>query len=398
MTESEEQQGPASFITLHLDTGDREFLSINELEEWLNNERSFFSWMESGPRIESGCSPAWNTISPWLSQVNKYIGQYQQHKNNEAQIQNITNNLHSNLNQSLEKGFLLTSTNPDAIFLSTLSTEEDAAIASYATCNLLGIHTNQNSPRALKGAFYAFQYQQGAPSTVKSQAESLNGLFKEWTDRFQAYYVQVRSLNEQTIVETEKSKHKLSQLHDNADSQTQEQNNEFNKRLEEYSQTLTDIAKTYDEKLALQASVQYWSDKRKLHTKVMIWMGGATLLLSGLTGAGFVYAAHHLLQITFKDVELWRLGVMLAISTFGIWITRLSAKIFISNLHLRTDADERVTMIQTYLALLREGAGPQKDERQLILQTLFRPSTTGFIQDEGPSAFHEIIQNALNRK
>ncbi|MPX90331.1 DUF6161 domain-containing protein [Salinivibrio sp. VYel1] len=80
------------------------------------------------------------------------------------------------------------------------------------------------------------------------------------------------------------------------------------------------------------------------------------------------------------------------------WVTRLSAKIFISNLHLRTDADERVTMIQTYLALLREGSGPMDEERQLILQTLFRPSSTGFIKDDGPSSFHELVTNVLNKK
>ncbi|MES9847280.1 MAG: DUF6161 domain-containing protein [Candidatus Thiodiazotropha sp.] len=55
-------------------------------------------------------------------------------------------------------------------------------------------------------------------------------------------------------------------------------------------------------------------------------------------------------------------------------------------------------MIQTYLALLREGSGPKDEERQLILQTLFSPSTTGFIKDDGPSSFHEIVSNALSKK
>ncbi|HAT3868995.1 hypothetical protein SC371_03485 [Legionella pneumophila serogroup 2] len=48
-------------------------------------------------------------------------------------------------------------------------------------------------------------------------------------------------------------------------------------------------------------------------------------------------------------------------------------------------------MIQTYLALLREGSAPKDDERQLILQTLFRPSSTGFVNEEGPTGFHEIL-------
>ena len=88
---------------------------------------------------------------------------------------------------------------------------------------------------------------------------------------------------------------------------------------------------------------------------------------------------------------------MLAISSLGVWVTRLVAKIFISNLHLRTDSHERTTMIQTYLALLREGNGPKDEERQLILQTLFRPSTTGFIKEDGPTGFYETMSKAFGK-
>ena len=79
------------------------------------------------------------------------------------------------------------------------------------------------------------------------------------------------------------------------------------------------------------------------------------------------------------------LSILLAISTSDVWLTRLSAKIFISNLHLRMDADERVTMFKSYFALLAEGSGMNDGDRQLILQTLFRPSSTGFIKDDGPT-------------
>ena len=121
----------------------------------------------------------------------------------------------------------------------------------------------------------------------------------------------------------------------------------------------------------------------------MWWLAGVTLLFAGATVCLFLDTAYELLRETVTQVPLWKVSVMIAISTAGIWLTRLSAKIFISNLHLRTDADERVTKIQTYLALLREGNGPKENERQLILQTLFRPSSTGFIKDDGPTGFHE---------
>jgi len=398
MADTEENKEASTLITLQLDTGEREFQSIEEIQEWMNEERAFFAWMETGGKNDGSAAHAWNVTNQWLNYINQYIQQYRQHQSNAQQLQKIERNLQNQIQQHLQKGHIITSKNPDAIFGKNLSGEEDEVIASYAIANLLDIPSNQNSPKALKGAFYAFQYRQGVTATVESQAESLESLSTEWNERFNQQHLNLRAQNETLIAEIGDLRDQFSALKDEISAQKEEQVSAFTSRLEESEKTLSDIAQTYDEKLALQASVQYWSEKRTSHTKVMRWVGGATLVLSALTGGGFIWAAHELLQVKASDVELWRLGVMLAISTFGIWVTRLAAKIFISNLHLRTDADERVTMIQTYLALLREGAGPKDEERQLILQTLFRPSTTGFIKDDSPSSFHELVTNALSKK
>jgi hypothetical protein len=57
-----------------------------------------------------------------------------------------------------------------------------------------------------------------------------------------------------------------------------------------------------------------------------------------------------------------------------VWVVRILVRLLLSNIHLLTDARERVTMVQTYLALLRRGK-IKDDERMFILQTLFRPET-----------------------
>ncbi|MBL3557129.1 MULTISPECIES: DUF6161 domain-containing protein [Marinobacter] len=398
MSGSEEKHEAKSFITLELDTGPREFQSLEELKEWADQERSFFAWMEAGAKKDSNSAHAWNVTNQWLGFIDQFIQQFRQNQNNEQQRQNVSRNFQKQLSQHLQKGHLLSSTNPDAIFAKNLSGEEDEVIACYAASNLLEINVNQSHPNALKGAFYAFQYRQGVTATVEAQVEALNTLSSEWNVRFKDQHLELRAQNEQLIQEISELRSQFSELKGEIEAQKDEQASKFKTIVDESEKTLSDIAHTYDEKLALQASVQYWTDKRKLHSRVMWGVGAATLLLAALTGGGFVLAAHKLLQVTLADVQLWRLGVMLAISTFGIWVTRLSAKIFISNLHLRTDADERVTMIQTYLALLREGSGPMDGERQLILQTLFRPSNTGFIKDDGPSSFHDVINNAFSRK
>ena len=121
------------------------------------------------------------------------------------------------------------------------------------------------------------------------------------------------------------------------------------------------------------------------------------LVLAIVTGIGFIFAAIKLLDTTLSEVKLWQLGIMLVISTFGIWLTRLSAKIFVSNLHLRIDAGERAVMMKTYLALMREGNGLEENDRKLILQTLFRPSSTGIIKDDGPSGLLDVLSKSLSK-
>ena len=68
--------------------------------------------------------------------------------------------------------------------------------------------------------------------------------------------------------------------------------------------------------------------------------------------------------------------------TLIIWFIRLVVKVFLSNLHLLSDANERETMILTYLAFEREENTLKDTDRDLILPSIFRVSANGFIKDD----------------
>ncbi len=398
MSEDIEKDSSESFITLQLDTGAREFFNIEELQEWASNERNFFEWLANGSKQDGNAQHAWQHTDEWLNNIDNFIQQYRQHQDNDEHVQKIANNLHNQILQKISKGHLKTSQNSDSIFVKNISEVKDPVVACYAMNTLLDVGNNFNSAKALLGAFLAFQYKQGSASTVEAQVEALEILKSNWDQRLNERHLEIRTQNENLIQEIGNLKNQIATLKSEIENQKETQHSEFQKKLVESEKTLSDIARTYDEKLSLQASVNYWREKRTEHTEIMRKVGACTLLLAFAVFGVFIYAANELLQVKASEVELWRLAVMLAISTFGIWVTRLAAQIFISNLHLRTDADERVTMIQTYLALLREGSGPKEDERQLILQTLFRPSSTGFIKDDGPASFNELIAKVLSKK
>jgi len=79
-------------------------------------------------------------------------------------------------------------------------------------------------------------------------------------------------------------------------------------------------------------------------------------------------------------------GLTLALSTILIWGGRIFARMFLSEKHLRMDAEERAVMVETYLALIKEAAA-DKDDKTIILTSLFRPTEDGIVKDDAAPMF-----------
>jgi hypothetical protein len=71
----------------------------------------------------------------------------------------------------------------------------------------------------------------------------------------------------------------------------------------------------------------------------------------------------------------------LVVTSVAFWIGRVLLRIFLSNQHLATDAYERMTMVMTFLALVRSKS-IKDEERQLILAPLFRSAADGIVKDD----------------
>lgn len=160
---------------------------------------------------------------------------------------------------------------------------------------------------------------------------------------------------------------------------------EFDQLKDAHEQAMEALRKTFREEMALRAPAEYWSNKRDGHLK-WAWVSGA-LSFAGIGGSalGLGWQIHELLNKTPAGSvpETWRLAVLALVGMFTVWALRLVVRMFLSHLHLLTDASERVVMVQTYLSLLEGEHLDSKEDRQLILQALFRPASDGIVKDEG---------------
>lgn len=146
----------------------------------------------------------------------------------------------------------------------------------------------------------------------------------------------------------------------------------------------------------------FWEKRKKKHGWSFLGFGLATgLVLVGVLCKAWRLYHDGLPDFSSGQPELlyWRMGLSAFMATLVLLLLRIMTRITMSHLHLATEAEERVVMFNSYLNLLGtrvkvtnddgiETSVPMVDkERQdLVLNALFRPSSTGLVKDDAVPA------------
>jgi hypothetical protein len=189
---------------------------------------------------------------------------------------------------------------------------------------------------------------------------------------------------------------------------------QWSQRMEAIDEEWKQRLEGYETKVALQAPREYWSQRAAEHSELATrarrtwfrWVAG-TIAVSAITAF-----------VLFTDIGEWinqRIDLILSIKppvinaepvsalaglikkglVFGsllaiaVWWLRQLLRELRSHEHLAEDAAERVTMIETYAAL--QSRGLDAGDLTPILGSLFRPATTGLVDDDGPVLPTEIF-------
>jgi hypothetical protein len=161
------------------------------------------------------------------------------------------------------------------------------------------------------------------------------------------------------------------------------------RQLDEVLRRVESLEQTLKEKLRLEAPTRYWDEKRIGHRKRAVWYGRVCLLFAltvvvfGFVSLGEAYNYALGLPITTHiSVYLLLAAKGLIVFIVAFWVARILVRRYLSELHLATDAQERQTMVMTYLALTETGKVTEV-ERALVLQPLFRSTADGIVKDDG---------------
>ncbi|SEL79108.1 hypothetical protein SAMN05216359_11726 [Roseateles sp. YR242] len=169
----------------------------------------------------------------------------------------------------------------------------------------------------------------------------------------------------------------------------------FEELQTEHTTSMETIRQTFIDGMAMRAPATYWTTKRSQHAaaKAMFaWITFLGIAAALLALCGAVGLMLHDLPATAAHPPAWQIAVLALGGLLVIWALRLIVRMYLSHIHLERDADERVVMVQTYLALLEAKALDSNEHRQLILNALFRPASDGIVKDEAlPFSVAEVL-------
>ena len=382
-------------VPLGKNSGVKVFETFQELEEWLKVERAFWSWLDLEPRSEpkqavsSRYHEFFNNLTTHITEAKRTIQQAEQATpKQEPKLKNNLENIKTTFVRYFSERSLFHSGTPFAKFIAQVRTAEGDSVAAAASAFGMQVQTNFQQVDSLRGAMVAFTFLTGLRERVPNETDALGQLRAEWEKKFQTFRDALQRETETHI-----------KLNSDSGGLLNKQNTDFGELLKKQESAVTelianfrtqwnDLKKTYDDSLALRSPVTYWTKKAKSH----FWLSWAYAVVAAIAaGLSITFLAPEIktMMEVPKGVtepekwhpEYWRIAIMIASALFCVWVIRILVRLLLSNIHLQTDAKERVTMVQTYLALMRRGK-LKDDERMFILQTLFRPTPTGIVKDD----------------
>lgn len=368
-------------LDLEENGGVLKFESLEEIQNWVFEQRSLYEWTSKLNRAP--LNQVWAKLGKSFNPITQQITTAINNKKNGAAFDgNIKQIENSIKNAYLIKKELFVSTHSNFQFIEQLKevSEEFAAVALGQLIDADIYQGGLKSTTHLKAGLEAILFSYGfSDKTFEAEKEALSGLATKWESELGNYKERLDALEGE-----------FKTTDGNVKSFFHDQSVRAKDFYEQNESELSDLKRTYDQYMALKAPVEYWEEKRKYHSQSAPKLKWWAIGLGTIGGIALSVMSYKLLNAD-KPV-VWKFALLIIIATLLFWGLRILVRLFLSHTHLEEDARERVVMTKTYLALVRDENGIEQGDKNLILSTLFRPSTSGVVKDDGiPPGMYDIV-------
>ncbi len=403
---------PVAKISLG-ESGDLEFHSWSDLGDWIAKEEAAWSWML---RVVNYNIDAKAEFQDLLSNTRAYLQSLEQSTKqdppNEGEVEQQKNRIFNSvqaLSERIKSGRYILSDSPLGSYIISESKTDEKLASEMVYVAVQNISNDSNLPirkRTFRAANLLVAHERGwdkrsaalSRKMLKALSEQysveLSDLGNGARERLEALDESIAA-REQAVENSTKNlasilaKHKTNTRQEQLDIRT-ETKTETDKLLSDTRAEMAEFKDFYEAQISLQGPVEYWNRKSGNHKKATGWTAGVFLLYCAIC-VGLLYSHFASYDggfsgfLTFwKGASIASFGAFASVIALGLAFARVLYRMFASQLHLWNDCSERVTMIETYLALAQKGHA-KEEFLGALLTRLFSPSSDGVVKDDlGP--------------
>lgn len=397
----------APFKPLTIDLSDQtrlRFANPGEATNWINQQQQEFRWLQEGGSRAGGGTQ--NLASLYMNGFNTLRQSASEWTANPEQEQ-IRAQFANRIQGFYGNNSIVRSDHKFALIAKEIAAKDGAIAGSAAFALLLG-EDCQLSFETFKGLIAARLISDGiqpaSPNVVASALADLNTAAKSQMKTSAIEWDEFSATCQAQLKSTEVEFTKQTSQFNTATDQTFKRVNES---VDEALKSIRTTEETYKEQMKLQAPVEYWQAKADRHATALKNSRRWLIAFAGLGSVSLIGVLLYVTNTAFAVAEksgaetavlLKYAAISAVITTIAFWVARVLLRIYLSDRHLLTDAEERIALIKTYLALSND-AKVEAADRALILAPLFRTAADGIVKDDGPdTSMAGIIAKALEAK
>lgn len=371
-------------ISINLNGTRHSFSNFSKYQEWAKKQLEFY-------RILGNPS---NFINQFNQRINSQVENlFNLNRPDDYTFTSLQNEVKNHIETTFNRFGFIDYASKEGKWLTKLSSNHPEQIVSAAEY-FISKSTNQNSFNQKFGEWAAYLFDKDYDpdfETEKQKFEEFYSVIVQERDNLFEEIQRLKSEQESLLKESDEQKTWWAETFD---KQLEGAKNRFNEEAKRHETKMKESEEFYEKKLAVKNAVVYWTTKATDH-KRNSWIFGLisgglmigmliTIICFGNYFVGLDLTKGTGAKLLTKNgaLQLWVYGFIIISVTMVIWIIRLLVKVFLSNLHQLSDANERATMIMTYLAFEREEEVLKPGDKELILPSIFRTTSHGIIKED----------------
>lgn len=369
-------------------------INLNGTRHSFSNFSKYFEWCEKQKEFYINIGNINNITHIFQVRIiNPSESLFNSNRSDEFTFKDLSDEFKSFIESAFQQYGLIDYASAEGKWLTKLISK-NPSIAQNAAQYFITKKTNPSSLAQREGEFAAYLFEQGFKPDFDSEKAKYEDFYNEIIREKDELIEEIQKLKDEQITVINTSNEQNSNWSQTFTTHFDEIQKKFNDEFERHENKMKESEEFYEKKLAVKNAVVYWTEKAAEH-KTNSWIFGVisgslmigmiiTIICFGKYFVGLDLTKGTGAKLLTKSgaLQLWVYGFFIISVTMVIWIIRLLVKVFLSNLHQLSDANERATMIQTYLAFEREEKTLTEKDKELVLPSIFRTSTHGIIKED----------------